>query len=104
MPVFAVTYEYDERAGARDAVRPDHRAFLRGLNDEGVLLASGPLSGAPGPGALLLLRADDEAARFAPSTRIRSGWQGSWPTAPCAAGTPSSARGPETGLPVLRPP
>lgn len=62
VPVFAVTYEYDERAGARDAVRPDHRAFLRRLNDEGVLLASGPLSGAPGPGALLLLRADDEAA------------------------------------------
>ena len=62
MPAFAVTYEYDERSADRDRVRPDHRAFLRRLHDEGVLLAPGPLSGDAGPGALLLLRAHDAAA------------------------------------------
>lgn len=65
MPVFAVTYEYDQRDDERDAIRPDHRAFLRRLHDDGVLLASGPLSGAGGPGALMLLRADDDAAALA---------------------------------------
>jgi uncharacterized protein YciI len=60
VPVFAVTYEYDQRDDVRDAVRPDHRAFLRGLHDAGVHLASGPLTGGSGSGALLLLRADDE--------------------------------------------
>jgi uncharacterized protein YciI len=65
VPVFAVTYEYDQRAGERDALRPDHRAFLRDLHDAGVLLASGPLDGGPGPGALLLLRAEDDRAALA---------------------------------------
>lgn len=64
MPVFAVTYVYDSRDAERDALRPDHRAFLRSLHEQGVLLASGPWTqGAPG--ALLLVVADDEAGAVA---------------------------------------
>lgn len=79
MTTFAITYTYDERTAARDELRPAHRAHLRGLHDDGVLLASGPL--APGAlvveqgrtealhaaaGALLLVRADsaEEAVRL----------------------------------------
>ena len=57
MPVFAVTYAYpDDSADARAAVRPAHREFLRGLADEGVLLASGPHAEGEPAGALLLFR------------------------------------------------
>lgn len=59
MPVFAVEYTYDDRASARDALRPAHRAFLRDLLDAGTLLASGPLT--TGTGALLVVVADDDA-------------------------------------------
>jgi uncharacterized protein len=61
--VFAVEYTYDARAQERDAVRPAHREFLRGLLDDGALLASGPL--ADGSGALLIVVADDDAAAVA---------------------------------------
>ena len=57
MPIFAVTYEYDEREALRDEIRPAHRSFLRSLYDAGVLLASGPL-GTTGAGALIVLHAD----------------------------------------------
>lgn len=59
MALYAVIYDYDERVDLRDQVRPTHRAFLRGLFDEGLLQASGPLHGGRGAGALLVLRADD---------------------------------------------
>lgn len=75
MPLFAVHYEYDSRRDVQDAVRPDHRAFLRSLLDSGTLVASGPLRGEPvrdgvaptGPGvtpagALLLVRAPSGSA------------------------------------------
>lgn len=67
MPTFAVEYVYDQRADERDRLRPEHRAHLRTLVDQGVLLASGPWSGsdAEPPGALLLVRADDGAAAVA---------------------------------------
>jgi uncharacterized protein len=70
VPTFAVHYEYDTRRDVQDAVRPDHRAFVRSLLDAGTLLASGPLRGEPAhdggartgpdatpPGALLIVRA-----------------------------------------------
>lgn len=58
MPTYAVEYEYDDRSAERDRVRPEHRAFLRGLHDDGALLASGPWTGPDAtPGALLLVRA-----------------------------------------------
>jgi len=59
MSIFAVRYTYDERAEVRDAVRPEHRAWLAGQADAGVLLGSGPFTDGT-PGALLVLRADDE--------------------------------------------
>lgn len=75
MATIAIEYEYDPRDDLVEQHRPAHRAFLRGLLAEGVLLASGPLrdgalredatgtSGSPAPaGALLLLRADSPAA------------------------------------------
>ncbi|ADG74848.1 YCII-related protein [Cellulomonas flavigena DSM 20109] len=61
MSIFAVRYTYDERSEVRDAVRPEHRAWLAGQAEAGVLLGSGPFTeGAPG--ALLVLRGDDEDA------------------------------------------
>lgn len=61
MSTFAVRYTYDERADVRDAVRPEHRAWLARQAEAGVLLGSGPF-GDGAPGALLVLRADDADA------------------------------------------
>lgn len=61
MPIFAVQYTYSEAtATARDGHRPRHRAWLSGLVDRGVVLATGPY--ADGSGALILFRAGDDAA------------------------------------------
>lgn len=61
MAIYAVTYRYTDDVAARDRVRPEHREYLRGLADQGLLLLSGPF-GADGPaGALLLFRGADEA-------------------------------------------
>ncbi|MCB7137394.1 YciI family protein [Cellulosimicrobium marinum] len=59
MPIHAVTYVYPDRPAELDAVRPEHRAFLRGLHEQGALLASGPLAAtADAPaGALLIVDA-----------------------------------------------
>jgi uncharacterized protein len=64
MPYFAVEYTYDDRSAVRDRVRAEHRRYLAGLVDRGILLCSGPFTGPPeeaeGPhseGALLLLAA-----------------------------------------------
>ncbi len=67
MPFFAVTYTYADAADQRDVHRPAHRAFLRELFEAGVLAASGPFTPVPGraDGALLVLRADDEAGALA---------------------------------------
>ena len=58
VPTIAVTYTYVPRPDEVDAVRPAHRAFLRGLHEAGVLRASGPWTEGPA-GALLLLDATD---------------------------------------------
>lgn len=58
MPVFAVEYDYDDRAQERDAVRPEHRAYFTSLHESGHLIASGPVAGATG--ALVIVLADDE--------------------------------------------
>ncbi|MET8654151.1 YciI family protein [Nocardia aurea] len=61
MPIFAVHYTYSEATlPDRDIHRGDHRAWLFGLVDEGTLLSSGPYP--DGSGALLIFRAEDEAA------------------------------------------
>lgn len=61
MSTFAVEYSYDpDRSTDMERIRPGHRAFLRSLLEEGRLLASGPWVG-EGPGALLLIVAEDAA-------------------------------------------
>ncbi|QAY64730.1 hypothetical protein ET495_03825 [Xylanimonas allomyrinae] len=67
MAVFAVTYVYSPDAERLDALRPEHRAFLRALHDAGRVVVSGPLvpdDGAPA-GALIVVDADDAAAAAA---------------------------------------
>ncbi|WP_206680408.1 YciI family protein [Flaviflexus huanghaiensis] len=54
--IYAALYTYDpERTDIHD-VRPAHREYLKGLYEDGSLLASGPR----GDGALLLVSATDE--------------------------------------------
>ena len=63
MTIFAVTYRYSDDVATRDALRTEHRDYLRGLADRGLLLVSGPFGADEAPGALLLFRADDKAPR-----------------------------------------
>ena len=56
MSIYAVSYTYSDDVATRDEVRPSHRDFLRGLNAEGVVRASGPVDG--GVGALVVLGAE----------------------------------------------
>lgn len=63
MPTYVVEYRYVPRPSDLAEHRGEHRAFLRALLDGGSLVASGPLPQAGG--ALLILRADDEAAALA---------------------------------------
>ncbi|MEU8901747.1 YciI family protein [Nocardia sp. NPDC048505] len=61
MPTFAVHYTYsDATVAGRDEHRPEHRTWLADLADSQVLLSSGPYG--DGSGALLLFRAESEAA------------------------------------------
>ncbi|MFC8921780.1 YciI family protein [Cellulosimicrobium sp. NPDC057127] len=59
MPFHAVTYVYADRPADLDALRPEHRAFLRALHEDGTLRASGPLPATADAraGALLVLEA-----------------------------------------------
>jgi uncharacterized protein YciI len=56
MSIYAVSYTYSDDVATRDEARPSHRDFLRGLNAEGVVRASGPVDG--GIGALVVLEAE----------------------------------------------
>ena len=56
MSIYAVSYTYSDDVATRDEVRPSHRDFLRGLNAQGVVRASGPVDG--GIGALVVLEAE----------------------------------------------
>jgi uncharacterized protein YciI len=59
MPVFAVHYRYVDRPAEVTEHRPAHRDFLRGLLEQGTVLAAGAYTDAPA-GALLVFRADTE--------------------------------------------
>ena len=61
MPIFAVTYRYSDDVTTRDALRTEHRDYLRGLAEQGLLLVSGPFGPTEPAGALLLFRTDDRA-------------------------------------------
>jgi uncharacterized protein YciI len=68
MAVFVVTYVYaPDSAARRDAVRPEHREFLRGLHAQGRVRLSGPLpaTGEQPDGALIVVEADDADAALA---------------------------------------
>lgn len=58
---FAVTYVYGGPADVLAARRPEHRAYLGGLAERGILLASGPFDDDGPAGALLVLAAADVA-------------------------------------------
>lgn len=61
MSIFAVEYIYGPEAeAARVEHRPQHREWLAALADAEVVLASGPYD--DGAGALLIFRAESEAA------------------------------------------
>ncbi|PXY23367.1 hypothetical protein BAY59_27190 [Prauserella coralliicola] len=62
MTVFAVRYEYARGSEAeRDEHRGDHVAFLRSLNEAGVLRLSGRLEDDAHPGALIVVGAGSAA-------------------------------------------
>ena len=58
MSVVAVTYRYTDDVATRDRVLPEHRRYLRGLAEQGLLLVAGPHSQGEPRGALLLFHAD----------------------------------------------
>lgn len=60
MSYFAVTYTYGPDLVRQDELRPEHRAFLRRLADDGVIAASGPLLGTSPATALLVVRGASE--------------------------------------------
>jgi uncharacterized protein YciI len=59
---FAVIYTYIDDTPLREATRPTHRDYLRGLADDGALLVAGAWAPAEAPGGLLIFRAADKAA------------------------------------------
>ncbi len=60
MSIFAVEYVYDpDQEGLRAEHRPEHRAWLEGLVEQGRVLASGPF--ADGSGALLVFSSETES-------------------------------------------
>jgi uncharacterized protein len=61
MTIYAVTYRYSDDVATRDRVRPEHREYLRGLADQGLLLLSGPFAPDEPAGGLLIFRAADKA-------------------------------------------
>ena len=64
MAVFAVTYTYSPDADRLAEFRPEHRAFLGGLNEAGSVIVSGPLPADDGGtgGALIIVDAPDADA------------------------------------------
>lgn len=76
MTTYAVRYTYDERSDVRDAVRPEHRAYLAGLLERGALHVSGPFSDEGEAGALLVFEAastDELAGLLAADPFAREG-------------------------------
>jgi uncharacterized protein YciI len=58
---FVVSYTYSSSTTeGRDRYRAEHREWLRGLLDEGVLVVSGPYT--DDSGALIVVNGDDEAS------------------------------------------
>jgi uncharacterized protein YciI len=60
MALHAVIYRYADEPARLDEHRPRHKDYLASLFAAGRIVISGPLT-TGGPGALLILDADDEA-------------------------------------------
>lgn len=59
MALFAIEYFYDPAAAAKmDEVRPEHRAHLRSLHDQGIVKLVGSWVNDPHPGALIAVEAE----------------------------------------------
>lgn len=58
MALFAIEYFYDPAAAKMDEVRPDHRAHLRSLHDQGIVKLVGSWVNDPHPGALIAVEAE----------------------------------------------
>ncbi len=58
MTVFAIEYHYPADSALITQIRPEHRAFLAKLKDEGTLIGSGPYTDGDG-GALIIIRLAD---------------------------------------------
>ncbi|GAA0907609.1 YciI family protein [Pseudonocardia zijingensis] len=56
---FAVIYTYTDDTALREATRPTHRDYLRGLDE---LIVAGAWAPSEAPGGLLVFRAEDKAA------------------------------------------
>ena len=59
MTLHAVLYRYSTDTAALDEHRPAHKDYLRTLFEQGHIVVSGPLAEGGGPGALLILDAED---------------------------------------------
>lgn len=60
MAHYAVIYTYADDQERLDAIRPEHRAYLGRLAEQGSIVASGPLLGTHPSTALLVFEAADE--------------------------------------------
>lgn len=59
MSYYVVNYLYDaSKTGLMDQVRPQHRDYLGGLAEQGIVVASGPLTDTQIPSAVLVFKAD----------------------------------------------
>ncbi|WP_295624241.1 YciI family protein [uncultured Corynebacterium sp.] len=58
MTIYAVSYSYDPANPRITDARPEHRAFISRLKDEGTVIGSGPYPDSEG-GALIVIRVDD---------------------------------------------
>lgn len=58
MPTFVVTIDYVRPLPEIEAATPDHRAWLRGLLEAGILIVSGPF--VPRSGGMLLIKAETQ--------------------------------------------
>lgn len=58
MALFTLVYRYTEDADRVTQHRPEHRAYLRSLAEQGHLLLAGPLGEAGPPGGLLVFEAE----------------------------------------------
>lgn len=57
MTMWMIEYQYDDQSQLRDVHRPDHRAYLASLMEDGRMLAYGRFDDDGAPGAMLLAKA-----------------------------------------------